>query len=184
MLAKRPLLGMLPMLFASIALAQGVFRYTDQAGSLTVTGKSARFTQLDGPVYKFTLTGSVVIDDKVQGLKMASKQVTLDAVPTKADAKKSEIRKAIATGGVDITKAVTTPQGSRVTRMVGSRGDYTNRTVDGLINLTGPVTLTNLDRAKNQNLVATGNSLVAVLEPKTTAKRNGLRSATLSGSAR
>ncbi len=185
MFVKRPfVLGIAVFVVASLAIGQGVFRYTDQAGALVVNAKSARFTQAAGPVYKFTLSGNVVVDDKTQGLKLSSQQVTLDAVPSKADSKKSEVRKAIATGGVQVTKTVTTPRGGRITKMTGSKGDYTNRTSDGLVNLSGPVTMTNLDSASQQSLVATGSTAVAIVEPKTTGKRGGLRSATLTGSVK
>jgi hypothetical protein len=148
---------------------------------MSVNAKSARFTQAPGPLYTFVLRGSVVVDDKGQGLKMVAQQVTLDAVPTKADAKKSEVRKAVATGGVQVTKTVTTPRGGRMTKMSGSKGDYRNRGNDGLLNMAGPVTITNLDSGNQQSLVATGKTAVAIVEPKTTGKRNALRTATLTG---
>ena len=169
---------------SSLAFAQGVFRYSDQSGSLVVNAKSAQFTQAAGPVYRFTLSGNVIVDDKGQGLKLASREVTLDAVPSKADSKKSEIRKAVATGGVQVTKTVTTPRGGQVTKMSGSKGDYTSRAADGLVNLAGPVTLTNLNSGNQQSMVATGSTLVVNVEPKKTGKRSGLRTATLSGSVK
>ena len=177
----RVLVGLLSGLGATLALAQGSFRYTDQANSLVVTAKSALFTQAPGPVYKFTLRTSVNVDAKTQGLKMSAQQIILDAFPK---GKSTEIRKAVATGGLTVTKTVITTRGARTSVMTGSKGDYTMRPADGLVNLSGPVTITNLDSAKQQSMRATGNSAQANLEPSQSSKRNGLRTATLTGSVK
>jgi hypothetical protein len=166
---------------AAFALAQGAFRYTDTGGSLSVTAKSALFTQAAGPIYKFTLRSNVTIDDKSQGLKMFAQQVTMEAVPK---GKATDIRKALATGGLTINKTVRTPWGVRTSVMTGSKGDYRKRGSDGLVNLTGPVTITNLDSAKRQSMIATGSSAQAILEPSGSAKKSGLRTATLSGNVK
>jgi hypothetical protein len=169
------------VLLASLALAQGSFHFADKAGSMTVNAKSAVLRQAAGPVYKFTLRNSVTVEDRAQGLKMSASQVTLDAVPSKQNPKVNEIQRAVASGAVKIVKTVTTPRGGRISSLAGSKGDYTKRGSDGLINLSGPVTITNLNTASQQSLTATGAACVAIVEPGQKGRRSGLRTATLSG---
>ncbi len=169
---------------SALAVAQGVFTYSDQAGSLSVKARSALVTPGPNGTYKFVLKGQVTVDSKNQGLKMTAQQIDLDAVQNSQQKTRNDIRKALATGGVVALKTTTTPRGRRTTQITGSRADYSTKGAEGTLIMRGPVTITDTDAAQSKNMVATGSSGVANLVAGGASAKSPVRTATLQGSVR
>jgi hypothetical protein len=170
-------LAILTVGLAALALSQGVFKFSDATGNLTLQAKSATATQASNQTYRFSLSHGVVAESKSQGLQFQSDSLKAIAIPKNGSTGKSVIRSAEAGGGVVVVKTVAT--GKTILR--GSSAQYRSGSTEDGIDLAGPVSITNENTAKRQTLSAAGSRGHVSLVPGLTGK-NPVRIATLRGS--
>ncbi|AIE85589.1 hypothetical protein [Fimbriimonas ginsengisoli] len=166
-------------LTVAFAATQGRrFQYSD--GSMTVLSTSGRAELGRGDAYHFFLKGAVSIASLAQGLTLTADTVTCDTAL--GANKKTELRHAVATGGVHMVKTVTNKVGKQTTDITGTRADMQSAPNGSIVNLAGPVKIVSLDQVKRKTMTATGRSAVAVLEPGSKSSlSSGIRGATLQG---
>jgi uncharacterized protein YaiE (UPF0345 family) len=163
-------------------LAQtGRFNYANLSKEVAMAANDGRVRMVPKG-FQVLLTGNVVATDSRQGLDLRAQRVTADLVGT---SKQSELRRAVAEGGVRIVKTAGGGKGSQTTRIEGQRADYRTTATEATVDLAGPVTIRSVNAAKKETMVATGSRGRAILAPGNRVQASGpLRQAELTGSVR
>lgn len=158
----------------ALALAQGRFTYKDPKGDLSVVASSAKGVKLGANGLVFDVAGSVVLVSAKQGIRLQAAAVRGETVQNAS--KQTELRRAVATGGVRLVKTGT----GQNTDIQGWRADMNG----DVVQVSGPVTIRNVEPTKRETMVATGSSCTATLEPGSKGSKGGIRSAILKGPVR
>lgn len=160
----------------------GQFTYSDAKGNLKVVAHSGSGVQTKEGSYSFTLKGAVSVRSISQGLGLDGDEVVCDLVKGKAS--DSELRHAVATGKVHLTKTIAAhgSEPRRQTDIRCAKADLLAEPHADILHLSGPVEMQTAEPGKPPTMVVSGQSGVANLAPRAKGgDSDALRSASLDG---
>jgi hypothetical protein len=158
---KKPTLISAALLAAAAFATQGGLDFVSPDGNVEAHGAGGRML-LEGEVYRFDIIGGThkvhaMVHD--QGLEFYSGRLQGVAVPDPKKPKSMMLKRATASGGVQVIKS----SESERSEITGTTATFSGTAASGSLTLAGPVKLTNVASAKSQRLTATGSSMIAAL---------------------